>query len=314
VARGRSRAWVAVGAAAVALAGPAAGDPGRPDGEAGPPPAPPAVARWTLAVDGRPRTATVVGPAGPAGPADPAGRPLLVVLHGVGGRGADLRPLGFEEPALAAGAVVAYPDAWRGSWNDGRPGLEPEDPADVPDDVAFFRSLVAEAGRRAGVDPARVAVAGFSNGALMAARLACDAADAVVAVAPVAGTAGEGFEASCRPARPVAVVQVAGDADTIVPYDGGAVADAGGRRRGRVASAGAFVSWWAAAHGCRTLDWTALAGAAVPVARLDGTGCRTGGRVVHYRVGGGGHEWYRVAGFDTTAVAWAVLGPALAAG
>jgi polyhydroxybutyrate depolymerase len=303
------------------LAGPAAGDP-QADGTtvAGSPPASvsqhdataraPAVSTLAIPIGGVSRTATVVLPDSVARPAGHR-PPLLVVLHGVGGSGAELRGLGFEELALARGVAVAYPDGWRASWNDGRPGIEHESPTEVRDDVAFLQALIAELGTQAGIDAGRVAVAGFSNGALMTGRLACEAAGALVAVALVAGTVGEGLLGTCRPTHPVPVVLVASDGDGIVPYGGGRIADFDGRRRGRVTSAAEFLAFWAAASGCGPTVATAVAGAAVPVTRLEAQECRPGSAVVHYRVSGGGHEWYRVAGFDTTTAVWDAVAPAL---
>ena len=323
-ARGRPDGTTARAVAAVMLvallAGPAAGDPQRGTDAAGFPPASvsrhdataraPVVSTLAIPIGGVSRTATVVLPGSVARPAGHR-PPLLVVLHGVGGRGAELRGLGFEELALARGVAVAYPDGLGASWNDGRPGIEHESPAEVRDDVAFLQALIAELDARAGIDAGRVAVAGFSNGALMTGRLACEAAGALVAVALVAGTVGEGLLGTCRPTHPVPVVLVASDGDGIVPYDGGRIADFNGRRRGRVTSAAEFLAFWAAASRCGPTVATEVAGAAVPVTRLDAQGCRPGSAVVHYRVSGGGHEWHRVAGFDTTTAVWDAVAPAL---
>lgn len=114
------------------------------------------VRRWT----------TVVPPDG--GGIDPAG--LVVVLHGVGGRGIDIRSTtGLEQPARGRGVVFAYPDAIGGAWNDGRPGADPMQPNVTVDDVHFLRLMIDATLTRTGVAPRKVAVVGFSNGAVMAA-------------------------------------------------------------------------------------------------------------------------------------------------
>lgn len=270
---------------------------------------------FTIGVDigGIGRTAQVVTPPART-PRTRRPPPMLIVLHGVGMRGTEMRGLGFDELAAGRGVVVVYPDAWRGSWNDGRPGLESASPSDLVDDIAFLRALIAEVGVQAGADTSRVAVVGFSNGALMTGRLACDPPPGVVAVGLVAGTVGQGFADSCRSARRLPVVQVAGTADAIVPYNGGQIADYGGRRRGRVAAVGEFLTFWAAVGGCGPTALTPLADTAIPVSRLEAQGCARGARVVHYRVRDGGHEWYRVDGFDTTAVLWSFVTPWLGVG
>ena len=250
-------------------------------------------------VDGHTRRwSTVVPPR--ADGALPTG--LVVVLHGVGGRGADMRSTGFEPLAVAQGAVVTYPDAVGGAWNDGRPGADPVVPGvAVDDDIRFLRLLIEETAARTGADARRVAVVGFSNGAVMAGKVACELADRVSAVAAIGGTAGQGFEQSCRPARPVAMMVVAGSNDRTVPYAGGRVADWGTRRRGFVAPVDDFFAFWRAQAGCSS---TQPVPALPQVSAARGSDCRAEAAVVRYRVNGGGHEWFRPPGLDTTKVVW----------
>jgi polyhydroxybutyrate depolymerase len=229
----------------------------------------------------------------------PAGMPasgLVVVLHGVGGRGADMRSAGFEPLAAAKGVVLAYPDAHGGAWNDGRPGADPVAPGPPVDDGRFLRMLIDETVARTGADGRRVAVVGFSAGAVMASRLACDLSDRVTALALVAGTAGQGFERSCRPTRPMSVVMAAGVSDAIVPYAGGRIANWGTKRRGFVAGVEELFAYWRAQNGCTSMQ---TAGG-----EARGADCRSGNAVVRYRVTGGVHEWYRAPRFDTTNVVW----------
>jgi polyhydroxybutyrate depolymerase len=249
---------------------------------------PPGVHQHQVQVDEHTRRWTTVVPEG--------GSPgsVLVVLHGVGGRGVDMRSTGFERPGVA----VAYPDGLGGAWNDGRPGADPIVPG--VDDIRFLRLVIEETTARTGVDRKRVAVVGFSNGAVMAGRLACELTDGVAAVALVGGAGGHGFEQSCRPSRPVAVMLVAGANDRLVPYGGGRVADWGTRRRGFVAPVEDAFAFWRASAGCSSTEVVAGTGQ-VSVAR--GAGCRAGTTVVRYRVSGG-HEWFRAPTFDTTAAVW----------
>ncbi len=253
-------------------------------------------------VDGHTRRWSAVVPPRSDG-AVPTG--LVVVLHGVGGRGTHMRPAGFEPLAAAAGAVIAYPDAVGGAWNDGRPGVDPVVPGmTMDDDLRFLRLLISETAARTGADTRRVAVVGFSNGALMAGRVACELADRVAAVATVGGAAGQGFEASCRPARPVSVMVVAGSNDRTVPYGGGRVADWGRRSRGFAAPVDDFFAFWRAQAGCSSIQSVP----ALPqVSAVRGADCRAETAVVRYRVNGGGHEWFRAPGLDTTKVVWDFL-------
>ena len=249
----------------------------------------PGVHEQQVDVEGVGRRWTVVVPPGPASA-------VVVVLHGVGGRGADMRAAGFEPLAAGKGVVLAYPDGLGGAWNDGRPVADPVVPGPPVDDGRFLRTLIDETVARTGADPARVAVVGFSNGAVMASRLACDLADKVSALALIAGTAGQGFERSCHPSRPVAVMMAAGVNDAVVPYAGGRIANWGTKRRGYLAGVEELFSFWRAHNGCTNLQTAGGEARAVD--------CRSGASVVRYRVSTGVHEWYRAPKFDTTAVVW----------
>ena len=283
-----------------------------PDPEPPPPPPTPAylaagVHEQQVEVDGQVRRWITVVPPGPEG-ALPTG--IVIGLHGVGGRGADMRSTGFEPLAAAQRVVVAYPDAFGGAWNDGRPGADPAVPGVVVDDTRFLQLLIQETAARTGASPTRVAVVGFSNGAVMAGRVACDLAGRVAAVALVAGTAGQGFEQSCRPAAPLAVMVVAGSNDRIVPYAGGRVPDWGVKRRGFVAGVDDFFAFWRTQGGCASSQ--AVPGPA-QVSVLRGADCRPGAGVVRYRVNGGTHEWFRLPALDTTNVVWDFVSRRLAA-
>ena len=96
-----------------------------------------------------------------------------------------------------------------------------------------------------GIEAGHVFATGMSNGGFMANRLACDGADVFAAVAPVSGTLGSNV--ACNPSRPVAVLEVHGTADPIVPFDGGRMRGRGGESE--IVSAPAMVQRWRAADG-----------------------------------------------------------------
>jgi phospholipase/carboxylesterase len=87
-------------------------------------------------------------------PAKPA--PLLLLLHGAGGEGRQLVDL-FAETAEAKGYLVLSPDSRGRTWDVIMGGYGP--------DVAFIDRALRLAFERFAVDPARVAVGGFSDGA-----------------------------------------------------------------------------------------------------------------------------------------------------
>jgi polyhydroxybutyrate depolymerase len=145
--------------------------------------------------------------------------PLLVQIHG---RGIDPvrfdRLTGFGALADQEGFAIALPGAIGEIWNDGRDAA-PEDHR--PDDVGYLAAVIADASARLPIDSRRIYLAGMSNGATMAGRLACERAELIAGIAQVAGTAGVSVVAAARPARPVPIISIHGTADRIAPYEGG---------------------------------------------------------------------------------------------
>jgi polyhydroxybutyrate depolymerase len=90
--------------------------------------------------------------------------------------------------------------------------------ASCNDDIGFLKKLIARVSSNFAVDADRVYVSGFSNGAMMANRIACDASDLFTAVALVGGRVEPGFE--CMPSRALPLLQMNGGEDETVPYDG----------------------------------------------------------------------------------------------
>lgn len=166
--------------------------------------------------------------------------PLVVALHGGGGAKEGMNPLtcgdGDEaDPACLTavaereGFIVVYPDGVANglglrTWNQGgdADGLQcPHACEEGIDDVAYMRALLDEVERVTQVDPQRVYLTGFSNGAGMAHRLACELADRIAAIAPVGGANQFALSHACAPTRPVPVLQIHGSADPCWPYAGG---------------------------------------------------------------------------------------------
>ncbi len=221
-------------------------------------------------------------------------RPLILVLHGYG-QGSDFDPLGLEALAEREGALLAYPDGsldtlGRRFWNAGEVCCNFF--AQPVDDVAYLSAVIDDVARRRDVDARRVYVAGFSNGAFMAQRLACERPDRIAAIVSVSGvnTATPG---GCEPSQAVAVLQVHGDADPIVHYLGGRF----GSGTAEYPSVMASIEGWRDRNGCdeepevreTTLDVaSALRGAETSVTEY--TGCNEGGAAELWTVHGGSHD------------------------
>lgn len=241
-----------------------------------------------VTVGGRRRTFTVKLPQAAAGERP---MPLVLVLHGndptAGGR--VMREwTTFDRQADAWGFAVAYPDGYGGSWADGR-GVTTADEAGV-DDVAFLRAIIDWAARRHGTSPEETVVAGMSNGAFMAHRLALEASENVAVLAAVSG----GLPASLldiRPTHAVSAILIHGTADRLAPIEGGYSRHRGpnGELRGRTLSLAETAQHWRAIDRCPPepgeTHTTELSRRTISAGGVAGT------RVAAWTVLGGGHAW-----------------------
>jgi polyhydroxybutyrate depolymerase len=224
--------------------------------------------------------------------------PLVIALHGGGGRGAkfDASTLGqTTREADRRGWVVVYPDGLEKGWDDGRPLDSPRDRRrGNPDDVGFLSALIDRMHSDYGIDRTRVYAMGISNGGFMSFRLGIELSERIAAIAPVTANLSLALEPQ-KPARAVPVLVMNGTEDPLVPYGGGQVRVLG-KSRGEILSTAKTIDWWVANNGCtpppakKTLPDTATDdGATVEVESY--TACRDSSEVVLYRIRGGGHTW-----------------------
>jgi polyhydroxybutyrate depolymerase len=145
--------------------------------------------------------------------------PLLVVLHGQGGSGLeiaqdlDLRPLVATRNFWLAMPDGTFNRAGVATWNAGTVDLPPYD-------RIYLAALIDEVAAKHAVDPKRVYVVGYSIGAFMAHRLACDVSPKLAAIMSFAGAV-TSVASSCATTSPVSVVELHGDHDDVITYDGG---------------------------------------------------------------------------------------------
>ncbi len=186
-----------------------------------------------ISVDGRLHRVLVHVPAGLD-----AGRhlPLLLALHGLGADGPTMaRYTGLSTLADHDAFIVAYPSAERGQWHLYGSQVRAER------DVDFLRATVDRLSSGLCVDRRRRFVAGVSNGAGEAARLACEMGDRLAGIATVAGDYRR--LPPCHPPRPESVLEIHGARDPVVPYEGRGPAHAG--------SVPKFLRMWRDIDGCR---------------------------------------------------------------
>jgi polyhydroxybutyrate depolymerase len=177
--------------------------------------------------------------------------PLVFVFHGAEttGHGIDsvIKITRFEEIGQIHHALIIFPEAYEGNWNDGRLKNQARSYRDGIDDIAFVDAILAQTEHDYHVDRTRIDATGFSNGAIFCHYLAAHRSDIFAAIAPVGGPIAIPFSAWFHPGFPVSLLEIHGTTDPIVPYRGGRIADDGGEVLGVEATA----ELWAKTDWCR---------------------------------------------------------------
>ncbi len=190
-------------------------------------------------------------------------RPFVLFLHGFGGSGASLAAdLALERLADRRRFVFAAPDGARNLrgqryWNASSACCDFDEGR--PSHVAELAVLLRRAARHPRVDPQRIFAVGYSNGGFMAHRLACDVPE-LRGIVSVAGAGPNEIDPPCRPTHEVRVLELHGDRDDVVRFEGGTTVDDITRllaappfaraSRARHPSAANTVRRWAALEGC----------------------------------------------------------------
>ena len=244
----------------------------------------------SIEVAGRTRTYRLFVPSDLPNPV-----PVVFVFHGTEtpGHGIDsiIKVTRFEELGEIHHALIIFPEAYEGNWNDGRLNNRAKSYLDGVDDIGFVDAILAQTEHDYHVDRTRIDATGFSNGAIFCHYLAAHRSDVFAAIAPVSGTIAIPFSAWFHPEFPLSLLEIHGTSDPIVPYRGGRITDDGGEALG----AEATVELWAKTDRCRDC---------IEIPVVDGSaqdGCypqcfewprgKDGTDVVLYRIIGGGHTW-----------------------
>lgn len=152
--------------------------------------------------------------------------PLVILLHGYGLTGVGqesyfrFSPVADEQTFLYATPDGTADPGTRQFWNADDACCDFY--ASGVDDVAYINAMIDDISSQYTVDPKRIFVVGHSNGAFMSHRLACDLSNRIAAIATLAGAVWND-PSKCNPTSQVSVLDVHGNADVVVNYDGGAV-------------------------------------------------------------------------------------------
>jgi polyhydroxybutyrate depolymerase len=250
----------------------------------------------------------------PAGDDGATSLPVVIALHGAFSTARKFeRDSGFSVLADRQRFLVVYPQGiglgnWFRHWNSGhccgkarKLNL---------DDVGFALAAVDDVARRNPVDRSRLYAVGFSNGGMLAYRIAAEHPDVVAAAAVVSGTIG-GVPAANepewsvpRPKQPVPILVLHGRDDTHIPYEGGRAAQSRGKSSS--ISVSRSMGFWVEADGCdpqpqmESLD-------DARVEQQTWFGCHHGAEVILDSLNGWGHEWPKanaLGGFEAAATIW----------
>lgn len=239
----------------------------------------------TLEVDGTTRRFNLFAPPG----AQRA--PLVITLHGHGQSTRQIETMtGWNAVAAEHGAVVAYPSSRGAQWRIFG--------ADSPD-VDFLLALIERLASEGLVDSQRVFVNGYSGGAQMSWRFACQMPTRVVAAGFVAGAAPDGCGLGHKPA----LIMFHGERDRSLRF----------RNAPGSLDIPALGRAWATRAGCEPQESVDALQDPAPLAegvRRHRWSCDGQGPVELYRFKRGGHHWpghSRSVGslsVDATATMW----------
>jgi polyhydroxybutyrate depolymerase len=219
--------------------------------------------------------------------------PVVFSLHGFASSPWEQQTYSrWEDYAEGAGWLAVYPQgsSFPLRWNTG-----PRARLEGVDDVRLVEDILADLSTHLMVDPARIFVNGFSNGAEMTHRIACNLSDRIAAIGAVSGMGPDGPE-GCPVSRPVPVIAFSGEADPLakgmrVPrwvinmvFNVSVEAEPPGPE-----SPEAWIRAWAERNQCEfnpvETDLTEN------LHLLSFEECSAGAQVTLYRIANGGHAW-----------------------
>jgi polyhydroxybutyrate depolymerase len=211
-----------------------------------------------------------------------AKHPLVLDFHGTGGspeqqsRNSEFTKLASQANFLVVNPAGKYVRAPGGgaTWNV---DLDPKG----PDDVRFVRELIAHLSKQYSIDPARIYATGFSGGARMSSRLACDLSDVIASVGLVGGIR---FPERCEPAHPVAIIALHGEKDEVNHFEHRSDSPA----YWPVGVMDASTSW-AKRYACDATPREQRLSA--EVAKLEYQGCKAGANLELFKLKNGRHTW-----------------------
>ncbi len=210
--------------------------------------------------------------------------PLIVALHGRFSSPQALHAIsGLAAVAEEHGAILIYPEALAGFWNDGGHTLlnRPGEPAD---DAGFIAEAIEAAMREFTIDRSHIFVAGYDGGGALAYALACHPPVPLAGVMVVSALMWDYARDQCNNATPAPMLIVHGRRDDpYTPINGGDVNGVDLRRLG----VSDTLAVWRRINGCTAPSASGRDDSVVYAS------CTSGAQLAYVGVPGGGHNWFR---------------------
>jgi len=225
--------------------------------------------------------------------------PLMFNFHGFGGTAK--RHLNYTDMRFLADTdnfILVYP---QGSLLEGYPhwnsSLPSEDNKSDADDFGFVEALIDEISSNYNIDLERVYACGYSNGAFLAYSLACYHSDKIAAIGSVAGTMMDDIYSDCSLSHPMAMINLHGTSDDVVPYGGS---------KGFTAIDQAL-EYWVSFNNTNTAPViNSINENGIIIEHYSYTDGDNNTSVEHYKIIGGGHVWFDIdyEGSNTSRLIW----------
>ena len=218
---------------------------------------------------------------------------LIINMHGYGGNA--LNQLGYtqmDEIANSQNIAIAYPQGLNNSWN-----VFTFWDSNTYDDVGFISYMIDDISQNFNIDSNKIYACGMSNGGYMAYRLACDLSNKITAFGSVTGNfmLSNSLNDCQSQDRDIPIIHFHGTSDAIVDYfppsfDGSLTVEES-------------IQFWS---NYNNLDLQILEQLNSNVEVYTYYSESTPAKFVHYKVIGGGHDWFGSPwvtnwGFDTSA-------------
>ncbi len=224
----------------------------------------------------------------------------MVVLHGYTSSASAIQSYSdWDEIAASEGVVVVYPQGTQDFF--GIPHWNANSGFSTTDDHGFLVALVQHLQQEYGLSPDCTYSCGMSNGGFMSYSLACEHPEVFAAVGSVTGSMSTS-DFGCVPNEVVPIIHLHGTEDNIVSYQGFGWGSFGVPE---------VIEHWTGLMGTTTLEQTTLPNQEeFDVTSVDFfryAGSPGGQEFHHYRVNGGGHDWFGSYGspdVESTEMLW----------